>query len=91
MEKGAIAEEPEPRFYVLPPLWGTSKAKPASASYAGLIGQAILASSDGRLSLAEIYAWINTTFPFYERGERGWQNSIRHNLSLNKSFYKIDR
>ncbi|PWN94631.1 winged helix DNA-binding domain-containing protein, partial [Tilletiopsis washingtonensis] len=60
-------------------------------SYAGLIGQAILSSSDGKLSLNEVYNWISAVHPFYERGDRGWQNSIRHNLSLNKSFLKVER
>ncbi|WFD33377.1 hypothetical protein MCUN1_000190 [Malassezia cuniculi] len=91
IDSGSLEQEPEPRFYRLPPGYGSSKAKPASVSYAGLIGQAILSSSDGRLSLAEIYAWISTVYPFYERGDRGWQNSIRHNLSLNKSFVKLER
>lgn len=91
INSGSLDHEPDPRYYRLPPGYGTSKAKPSSVSYAGLIGQAILSSSDGRLSLAEIYTWISTVYPFYERGDRGWQNSIRHNLSLNKSFVKLER
>ncbi|PKI84527.1 hypothetical protein MVES_001642 [Malassezia vespertilionis] len=91
IDSGTLDHEPEPRFYRLPPGYGTGKAKPSSVSYAGLIGQAILSSSDSRLSLAEIYNWISTVYPFYERGDRGWQNSIRHNLSLNKSFVKLER
>lgn len=91
IDSGALELEPEPRYYRLPPGYGSSKEKPSSVSYAGLIGQAILSSSDGRLSLAEIYNWISTVYPFYERGDRGWQNSIRHNLSLNKSFVKLER
>ena len=91
LESGTLEEEPPARYYLLPPGFGQSKAKPSSVSYAGLIGQAIKSSSDMRLSLAEIYAWISTTYPFFERGDRGWQNSIRHNLSLNKSFIKIER
>lgn len=91
IDSGMLDHEPEPRYYKLPPGYGSSKAKPSSVSYAGLIGQAILSSSDGRLSLAEIYTWISTVYPFYERGDRGWQNSIRHNLSLNKSFVKLER
>ncbi|KAN0061431.1 Forkhead transcription factor [Thecaphora frezii] len=91
LESGTLEEEPPARYYLLPPGFGQSTAKPSSVSYAGLIGQAIMSSSDMRLSLAEIYAWISTTYPFFEKGDRGWQNSIRHNLSLNKSFVKIER
>ena len=91
LESGTVAAEPPARYYKLPPEWGRSTAKPQSVSYAGMIGQAILSSSDGRLSLNEIYNWISTVFPFFERGDRGWQNSIRHNLSLNKSFIKVER
>lgn len=91
LDAGSLEQEPAPRYFRLPPGHGTSKAKPSSVSYAGLIGQAILSSSDGRLSLAEIYSWISSVYPYYERGDRGWQNSIRHNLSLNKSFVKLER
>lgn len=89
--RGADFVEPPPRYYVLPPGFGSTKAKPSQVSYAGLIGQAIKTSSDQRLSLAEVYQWISTVHPFFERGDRGWQNSIRHNLSLNKSFIKVER
>lgn len=91
LDAGSLEREPEPRYFRLPPGHGTHKTKPSSVSYAGLIGQAILSSSDGRLSLAEIYHWISSVYPYYERGDRGWQNSIRHNLSLNKSFVKLER
>lgn len=91
LDSGSLPVEPPARFYKLPAGWGQSKNKPQSVSYAGMIGQAILSSSDSRLSLNEIYNWIATVFPFFERGDRGWQNSIRHNLSLNKSFEKVER
>ena len=91
LEAGTLLEEPPARYYLLPPGFGQSKAKPSSVSYAGLIGQAIKSSSDMRLSLSEVYDWISSTYPFFEKGDRGWQNSIRHNLSLNKSFIKIER
>ncbi|KAG0173955.1 transcription factor [Apophysomyces sp. BC1034] len=61
-------------------------------SYATLIAHAILSNKDGRLTLSEIYRWISKHYPFYTLGRRGWQNSIRHNLSLNKKwFLKLDR
>lgn len=64
--------------------------KPA-LSYALLIGQSILRAPNRRLTLASIYKWISDSFAFYNSAESGWQNSIRHNLSLNKAFYKQER
>lgn len=60
-------------------------------SYAGLIAHAILRAPERRLTLAQIYKWISDTFAFYRGGGVGWQNSIRHNLSLNKAFQKQER
>jgi forkhead transcription factor HCM1 len=62
-----------------------------SHSYAQLIGMAILRSSGRRLTLAQIYKWISEHFSFYKPGDAGWQNSIRHNLSLHKAFVKTER
>lgn len=60
-------------------------------SYATLIGMAILRSANRRLTLAQIYKWISDHYKFYRAAEAGWQNSIRHNLSLNKNFVKQER
>ncbi|KAI1268364.1 hypothetical protein F5Y18DRAFT_423727 [Xylariaceae sp. FL1019] len=60
-------------------------------SYAQMISRAILESPDKRLTLNQIYNWIDEHFTYFKNGEGGWQNSIRHNLSLNKSFTKKDR
>lgn len=60
-------------------------------SYAQLIGMAILRSPKKRLTLAQIYKWISDNYSFYSPSDAGWQNSIRHNLSLHKNFNKIER
>ncbi|KAI0168391.1 fork head domain-containing protein [Pestalotiopsis sp. NC0098] len=58
-------------------------------SYATLIAMAIMRSKDRRLTLSQIYKWIQDTYSFFRQQDAsGWQNSIRHNLSLNKSFVK---
>lgn len=77
----------------LPPVVDTSTdpTKKPPYSYATLISMAILRSPQRRLTLAQIYSWISSTFRFYVLSEAGWQNSIRHNLSLNKAFTKSER
>lgn len=57
-------------------------------SYATLIGMSILTHPDKQLTLLQIYLWISLTFKYYRREDVGWQNLIRHNLSLNKAFVK---
>lgn len=68
----------------------TSDDKPPY-SYATLIGMSILTHPDKKLTLSLIYLWISDTFKYYKREDVGWQNSIRHNLSLNKAFIKGDK
>jgi hypothetical protein len=60
-------------------------------SYAQLIVQAILSAPDKQMTLSQIYNFISAQYPYYESNNRGWQNSIRHNLSLNRYFIRLAR
>nr|XP_054759705.1 forkhead box protein N3-like [Lytechinus pictus] len=44
-----------------------------------------------RLPVKEIYRYIQDHFPYFRTAPTGWKNSVRHNLSLNKCFRKVDK
>ncbi|KAF3694011.1 Forkhead box protein N3 Checkpoint suppressor 1 [Channa argus] len=80
----------------LPPQLESSQPVPPALSkppysFSSLIFMAIEDSPDKRLPVKGIYEWIVNNFPYYRTASGGWRNSVRHNLSLSKSFHRIQR
>lgn len=71
------------------PLVHTTNKPPYSFSC--LIFMAIEDSEAKALPVKEIYAWILDHFPYFRNAPTGWKNSVRHNLSLNKCFQKVEK
>ena len=61
-------------------------------SFSCLTFLAIESSERKRLSVKDIYSWITDNFPYYSGVPSGsWKNSVRHNLSYNQCFAKVDK
>ncbi|XP_018565182.1 forkhead box protein N3 isoform X2 [Anoplophora glabripennis] len=71
------------------PLVHTNNKPPYSFSC--LIFMAIEDSMQKALPVKEIYSWILEHFPYFKNAPTGWKNSVRHNLSLNKCFQKVEK
>ncbi|XP_041660391.1 checkpoint suppressor 1 [Cheilinus undulatus] len=71
-------------------LAGGANRKPPY-SFSCLIFMAIEDAPNKRLPVKDIYGWILEHFPYFASAPTGWKNSVRHNLSLNKCFKKVDK
>jgi hypothetical protein len=68
--------------------WGSALEEESGAEenepYAKLIYRALMSAPGHRMVLKEIYDWFAThTDKNKNPSQKGWQNSIRHNLSMN--------
>ncbi|KAJ2742899.1 hypothetical protein GGI20_004140 [Coemansia sp. BCRC 34301] len=89
---GTAPETAAPRADAQPAVGIPKKRRRPPYSYTALIAQAIIVSKNKQLTLREIYDSINETYPQICQGpDIGWQNTIRHNLSLNQCFKRIPR
>ena len=60
-------------------------------SFSCLIFMAVEDAPQKKLPVKDIYNWILTHFPYFQNAPTGWKNSVRHNLSLNKCFKKVEK
>ncbi|KAK3693348.1 hypothetical protein B0T22DRAFT_476197 [Podospora appendiculata] len=60
--------------------------------YARLIYRAFMSTAPSySMTLQEIYQWFRDNTDKGRSDSKGWQNSIRHNLSMNRAFTKSER
>ena len=79
-----------PRNAISPTPEEKAQYKRPPHTYPALIASAILDSPGNLITLRGIYDYIMNNFPYYKycHDKSAWQNSIRHNLSLNQCFVK---
>ncbi|KAM6137650.1 LOW QUALITY PROTEIN: forkhead box protein M1 [Pterocles gutturalis] len=66
-----------------------SVSKRPPYSYMAMIQFAINSTEKKRMTLKDIYTWIEDHFPYFKHvAKPGWKNSIRHNLSLHDMFVR---
>lgn len=87
-----LSHNEQSRFSTNPtvPLGTHGLTKP-NYSYTHLIFMAIESTPQKCMTVNQIYNWCESNFPFYKHAGVGWKNSLRHNLSINKSFKRLPR
>ncbi|XP_078606709.1 uncharacterized protein LOC144879283 isoform X1 [Branchiostoma floridae x Branchiostoma japonicum] len=60
-------------------------------SYLALVVMAIQNAPEKKLPLKEIHEALKKMYPFFRGDYTGWKDSVRHNLSTYKCFYKVPK
>ncbi|XP_028910212.1 forkhead box protein M1 isoform X1 [Ornithorhynchus anatinus] len=69
--------------------WPSAVCERPPYSYMAMIQFAINSTERKRMTLKDIYTWIEDHFPYFKHiAKPGWKNSIRHNLSLHDMFVR---
>ncbi|KAK9420796.1 hypothetical protein SUNI508_00887 [Seiridium unicorne] len=66
-------------------------ANRADQPYAQLICNAFMSRERHAMTLQELYQWFRENTDKTKTDNKGWQNSIRHNLSMNAAFVRRDK
>ncbi|KAF2221685.1 hypothetical protein BDZ85DRAFT_200737, partial [Elsinoe ampelina] len=62
----------------------------SETAYAHLLFKCLEAAPNQKMGLRDIYNWMYDNCPrVRDVNNKGWQNSVRHNLSMNKGFEKV--
>ncbi|KAM0720239.1 hypothetical protein Q7P37_004375 [Cladosporium fusiforme] len=68
----------------------TANGEVADPCYAQLLFRCLLEAPDHTMSLKEVYAWVcRHSQKARDSNGTGWQNSVRHNLSMNAAFERV--
>ncbi|KAF9574598.1 hypothetical protein EC968_006012 [Mortierella alpina] len=67
----------------------TRRRRRPNESYSNIIIKAIRSSPFQRLKLSDIYDYVSREIPQMNGDDKGWQNTVRHNLSHNKCFRRV--
>ncbi|KAI9781299.1 MAG: hypothetical protein M1839_006092 [Geoglossum umbratile] len=88
--KDRASEDADPQYTVGDDMDGGEDE--ANQPYAQLIYKALMSTPEHKMVLTEIYNWFRNNFEKYKKAKgKGWQNSIRHNLSMNGAFTKVEK
>ena len=84
----AHAHNREPAARLQPSALGRGAvSRTDSEPYAKLIYRALMNTPDKTMSLQDLYQWFRDNTIRGKASSKGWQNSVRHNLSMNKVNY----